>query len=396
MSHLFNQKIDRRQTDSVKWDHCKEFFHSDDVLPMWIADMDFRNPQPVLDHLSKVVEHGVLGYTCPCDSLYNAIIDWQKNRHQLFLKKEEILFSPGVVPSMGLLIQALTEEKDAVLIHDPVYPPFSHIVENNNRTLIRSSLTIEEGKYRMNIEEMEQLIQKHKIKMFLLCHPHNPGGRVWSKEELQAVADLCARYNVLVVSDEIHGDLMYPGVDFVSPVTMKEHYKDFIITLTSVTKTFNLAGIKNSMMFILNEQIREQVQMESEKLELCAINTFGLVGTEAALRKGDEWLEELMIYLDENRRIACAYFDEHLPDSFYMNPQATYLLWFNVSSLNVPDEDLKDHFAHVGKIGLNDGISYGPLGSQFMRLNFAVPQSVLLDGLERIKLTFESSKKIDK
>ena len=390
MNDIFNQIVDRNDTCSIKWDQREELFNHSDVLPMWVADMDFKSPQPVLDSLSTLLEKGVLGYTFPTDSIYEAIMDWQKNKHHLSLKKEDILFSPGVVPSLGLVVQALTQEGDSVLIHDPVYPPFAEIVEKNNRNLVRSSLLIEDGKYTMDLNEMETLIKEQDVKMFFLCHPHNPGGRVWTKEELIQVSDLCLRNDVLLVCDEIHGDLVYPDVEFLSPVTLNPAYEDIIITLASVTKTFNLAGIKNSMIFVLNKDLREKITNEIEKLECCAINSFGLAGTESALREGEEWLNDFLEVMLQTRELVTAYFDEHLPNVFYMVPEATYLLWFNVSSLGIEDAELTQHFADVGKIGLNDGISYGPHGSQFMRLNFAAPQSVVVDGLNRIKKVFES------
>lgn len=393
MNDLFNEIVNREDTYSIKWDQREELFNSKDVLPMWVADMDFKSPKPVLDALASIIERGVLGYTYPTEPVYEAIMDWQKNKHAMALKKEHILFSPGVVPSLGLAVQALTKEGDSVLIHDPVYPPFTEIVKKNNRNLVRSSLVIEDGQYKMNLEEMETLIVEQDVKLFFLCHPHNPGGRVWSKEELIQVSDLCLKHNVILVSDEIHGDLIYPDVEFVSPVTLNPAYEDIVITLASVTKTFNLAGIKNSMMFIFSDALREKVKAETEKLECCAINTFGLVGTEVAFREGDAWLDKLLAVMHETRQVVTDFFDTHLPDVFYMVPEATYLLWFDVSTLGIADEELVHHFAECGNIGLNDGISYGPHGSQFMRLNFAAPHAVVVDGLNRIKQAFDASKK---
>ena len=392
MLNQFDEQIDRRNTASTKWDTCEELFYSEEVLPMWIADMDFRNPEPVLEAMKDVIDQGVLGYSFPCDSLYTAIIEWQKERHALELTKEHILFSPGVVSSLGLAVQAFTVKGEAVMIHDPVYPPFAHIVEINERKLVRSSLLIKDGKYRMDLVDMEQKFKQQHIKLFFLCHPHNPGGRVWSREELIELIELCRQYNVLVISDEIHGDLIYPSIEFVSPVSIKKEYRETIVTLTSVTKTFNLAGIKNSMIFVYDEELKEKLEKAQEKLELCQINTFGLTGTEAALRYGGPWLQELMAYLTQSRKMVCDFFDQNLPNVFYMVPEATYLCWFNVSALGLKDTELKEYFSDIGKIGLNDGLPYGSSGAQFMRLNFAAPQSVVQEGLERIKKVFDTAK----
>lgn len=392
MSEQFDRIIDRQNTKSVKWDTCGELFQSLDVLPMWIADMDFRVPAPVLDSMKEVLEKGILGYSYPCPSLFEAIINWQRESRKLELTREDILFSPGVVSSLALSVQSFTKKGEAVMVHDPVYPPFSSMIETNERKLIRSSLKIKNGQYQMDFQEMEEKFVREKVRLLFLCHPHNPGGRVWSSFELSQLMELCQKHHVLVISDEIHSDLVYPGIDFISPVTLKEEYKQSVITLTSVTKTFNLAGIKNSMIFVLDPFLREKMQLVQAKIEMDQINTFGYIGTESALCYGKPWLNELMDYLDETKTMVCHFFDQHLPHVFYMVPEATYLFWFDASSLGIPDEDLKIYFADIGKIGLNDGGAYGPSGTQFMRLNFAAPRPVVQEGLERIKKVFESKK----
>lgn len=392
MGNLFEKEINRENTNSIKWDLKEELFQEEDVLPMWIADMDFKSPQFALDAISEMMTEGALGYTYIPDSLYEAIIVWQKKHHQMDLEKENIIFSPGVIPSLGLCIQAFTQPGESVLIHDPVYPPFAGLVEANGRKLVRSALKIEDNHYVMDLDDMEEKIVSENVKVFLLCHPHNPGGRVWTKEELVAVVELCREHDVIVVSDEIHGDLVFPGVDFFSPVALHSDYEDTVISLTSVTKTFNLAGIKNSMLFVFNEDLKEKIEVEILKTELNAVNTFGLVATEAVLTEGDSWLEELMATLTKNRQMVADFFDTKLPEVFYMHPEATYLCWFDVSSLGIPDEELIYHFAKVGKVGLNDGISYGPNGTQFMRVNFAAPPSLLKEGLARIETVFKANK----
>ena len=390
MNDSFDKIIDRKDGLGVKWNHLDQVFGSEEVLPMWVADMDYASPKPIIDSLKKVLDTGILGYTAPPDSLYQAIIHWQKERHQMTLTKENILFSPGVVPSIAVIIQALTMEQDAIMIHDPVYTPFSTMIELNKRRPIRSTLLMENNQFKMDFEDIEKKIVTHQVKLFILCNPQNPGGRVWSKEELTTLAELCKKYHVLMISDEIHGDLIFSPHQFTSLVTLDPSYQDFVITLSAATKTFNIAGVKLSMIYAQNPILYQQIQLYQESLEHSCLNTFGFVATETAFSQCGPWLEQLAENLSENLEIICNFFDTQLPYVSYMKPQGTYLFWFNCSSLGLTDEELMNRFVHIGKIALNSGIAYGPGGSQYMRLNFATPKSLLEEGLKRIKLTFEA------
>ncbi|GEK92127.1 MalY/PatB family protein [Alkalibacterium kapii] len=385
----FNEQIDRRQTDSIKWDTAETVFDTKDILPMWIADMDFASPQPIKEALKKVIEEEILGYSYPGDSLLNAIRNWQKDKHNMLIEKDHILLSPGVLSSIAVTIAALTEPGDSVLIHDPVYPPFYAMPEKNNRQIYRSPLIISDGRYEMDFDNIEQQFKEKNIKLFILSQPHNPGGRIWSKEELVRLTDLCIHYGVTLISDEIHSDLVYSGNTCISPVTIDETYKDWIVTLHSATKTFNIAGVKASFMIVFNKKLRDQIVKVQEETELGIVNTFGMRATEAAFSDSREWHEALLLKLEANRDIVTAYFDENLPSISYMKPESTYLFWFNASQLGVEHDVLRKTFAKIGKIGLNDGISYGPSGGAYMRLNFAVPESLLMEGLDRIKLVFD-------
>lgn len=391
MKWNFDDIIDRNGQHSIKWDYAKKLFENEDVLPMWVADMDFANPPTVVDELKKLVEQQILGYSFPSDSLYKSIIDWQKERHNLHLKPQDILFSPGVVPSIALIIQTFTKEQDAVSIHDPVYNPFEQMVTLNNRRAIRSPLLIEDNLFKMDFAAIEQQFKQEKVRLVILSNPHNPGGRVWTKEELIQLATLCQKYHVILCSDEIHGDLVYKSENFVSVAAIDELYKNFVITLTAATKTFNLAGIKNSMIFVQNETLRNAIKHVQAKTEQNSINTFGYIATEAAFKTGGPWLEDLLAYLKINLETICTFFDTELPQVHYMKPQGTYLFWFDCSTLGIPDEQLIHHFAQVGKIGLNAGSTYGPKGTQYMRLNFAAPQATVIEGLNRIKIAFDHS-----
>ncbi|WP_035054125.1 MalY/PatB family protein [Carnobacterium pleistocenium] len=389
MDWNFDELIDRHEQNSVKWGYSEKIFGEESILPMWVADMDFANPPMILEALKELVDQRILGYAFPPDSLYQAIIDWQKEHHNVSLTAQDILFSPGVVPSIALLIQTFTNEQDAVMIHDPVYNPFESMVTLNNRKVIRSSLLIVDGQFKIDFADIEQQFKREKVKLFILSNPHNPGGRVWTKQELIQLADLCQNYQVLLCSDEIHGDLVYQPEDFFSVVAISEKYKNFVITLTAATKTFNLAGIKNSMIFVQNETLRNALVLAQAKTEQNSINTFGYAATEAAFTTGAPWLKDLLAYLKTNLATICTFFDAELPGVSYMTPQGTYLFWFDCSTLSIPDEQLTHHFAQVGKIGLNAGSAYGPTGSQYMRLNFAAPHEVVVEGLNRIKCAFD-------
>lgn len=391
----FDETIIRRGTGSAKWDSLESLYGEKDILPMWVADMDFKNAKPIRDALHKVIDHQILGYSLPSESLINSITSWQKKRHDMNLLPENILFSPGVVGSIAICVQAFTQSKEAIMIHDPVYHPFTAIVEANNRTLVRSSLVKENGRYTMNFSDIEDKIIKYDVKLFILSNPHNPGGRVWSKNELEKLADLCVKYHVLLVSDEIHSDLIFEGAACTSPVTLKDEYKRWIITLHSATKTFNIAGVKCSFIFVFDESLKERIIQTQEQTHQETISTFGYMATEAAFSSSGNWLDELLIYLEENRQLVIDFFDNELPNVDYMIPEATYLFWFNASSCREENNELKQTFSTIGKIALNEGASFGPEGEGWLRLNFASPRSMVQDGLKRIKKTFHETQQFN-
>lgn len=384
----FDEKIVRKGTGSLKWDAVKALYGKEEILPMWVADMDFLNAAPIREALHRLIDEQVLGYSLPSDQLFESIIKWQKERHNMNLSKKNILFSPGVVGSLGVCIQAFSEIGDGVMIHDPVYHPFTHIVHSNKRKLVLSSLENQNGRYIMDFEDIESKLQKDNVKIFILSNPHNPGGRVWTREELKRLADLCVKYNVILISDEIHSDLLFNGSVCYSPVTLNEKYEKWVITLHSATKTFNLAGVKLSFFFVFDDVLKRQIETIQSQTEQASINTFGLVATEAAFSESEHWLENLLEYLETNRQIVIDFFDKELPDVNYMIPEATYLFWFNASTCNVPNDQLKKAFVDIGKIALNEGSSFGLEGTGWMRLNFASPRSMVEEGLQRIKKTF--------
>lgn len=380
----FEQPIDRLGSNSVKWDAILKSYNEENLLPLWIADMDFKAPAGVLQAYQKLLEHGILGYADTPDTLYTAISNWEQEHFKLAVRKEEILFFSGVLAGITTAIQAFTKPNDVILIHDPVYPPFANIITTNRRQLVRSQLVEENGHFVMDLADMEEKFKQHQVKVMILCNPHNPGGRVWTKKELYQLGELCQKYQVLVLSDEIHQDLVFPPNKMTSFFNAGDDFSDFSLQFTSMTKTFNLAGIKNSVVFVKNEKLRSQLIRKQEENFQQEINTFGLVGMEAAYETGEEWLAELLPYIQSNITYTMNFFQEQLPKVKIMKPEGTYLLWLDFSEYDLSDKELEERFVHKGKVVLNTGVSYGPSGKQHMRLNVACPRVVLEEGLNRI------------
>lgn len=384
----FDHIYPRVDTDSVKWDSIKTTYGKDDLVPLWVADMDFMAPAPVIDALSDYTKRGLFGYSLVPDALYQAIFDWEKTHYGYSLEKEDILFSPGVVPSIGVAIQAYTQPGDSILIHDPVYHPFANMVKANERNLVTSPLGIEDGHFIMDLTDMEAKIKNNQVKMLILCNPHNPGGRVWTKAELIACGLLCQQYGVLVVSDEIHQDLVFAPHQHHSFHTLAPDFADFSIILTAATKTFNLAAVKLSMVYIKNKELRAAFQKVQSTTEQNTINTFGYVATQAAYEKGEPWRQDLLAYLAENSRYTEAFFQDHLSQVKVMAPEGTYLMWLDFRAYDLSPKALEDKLVQEAGVVLNNGAIFGNGGGGFMRLNLACPRETLAEGLERIRKVF--------
>ena len=384
----FDHIYPRVDTDSVKWDSIKTTYGKDDLVPLWVADMDFMAPTPVIDALSDYTKRGLFGYSLVPDALYQAIFDWEKTHYSYSLEKEDILFSPGVVPSIGVAIQAYTQPGDSILIHDPVYHPFANMVKANERNLVTSPLGIKDGHFVMDLTDMEAKIKNNQVKMLILCNPHNPGGRVWTKAELIACGLLCQQYGVLVVSDEIHQDLVFAPHQHHSFHTLAPDFADFSIILTAATKTFNLAAVKLSMVYIKNKELRAAFQKVQSTTEQNTINTFGYVATQAAYEKGEPWRQDLLAYLAENSRYTEAFFQDHLSQVKVMAPEGTYLMWLDFRAYDLSPKALEDKLVQEAGVVLNNGAIFGNRGRGFMRLNLACPRETLAEGLERIRKVF--------
>lgn len=384
MDNSFDKVIDRKGTKSVKWDYLKDFFGRDDILPMWVADMDFLSPAPVIDEIRKRAEHGVYGYTGFPDSLYAAISDWMAERHCWSIRRDWITFSPGVVPALNIAILSFTKPGDGVVIQSPVYRPFFDAIENNGRTLARCPLRLENGRYMMDFAGLEDSF-KSGAKMAILCSPHNPVGRVWDRDELKRFGELCVKYNVIIVSDEIHCDIVYSGAKHVPIASISDEIREKTITCIAPSKTFNIAGLSTSAVVISNSGLFSKFTQTLNSLGISGGNVFGITGAEAAYRYGGEWLDELLGYLEGSLDFLIRYIDERIPGISVVKSQGTYLAWLDCRSLGMDRKQLVNFMLDKARVGLNDGTEYGIDGEGFMRLNFACPRSILEEGLMRIE-----------
>ena len=389
----FDEIIDRSGTDSTKW----QFYEFDgkvieyregtggDILPLWVADMDFRSPPVVVAALVERARHGMYGYTGQSREYNDAVIRWMQDRRGWTVEPDWIAISPGIVPALFNLVQCLTEPGEKVLIQPPVYHPFSHAVEKNQRELCRVPLLLEAGRYTMDYAALAEALADPSVKMTILCSPHNPVGRVWSAAELRRFGDLCLQHGVIVVSDEMFGDLIYPGVEFTSfPLLGRDHAQNSVIC-TSPSKTFNLPGLKTSNIIIPNHEIRKNFRQQLDLNAVYGMSAFGNAAVKAAYSDGGaEWLEQVLVYIRENYEFLRAYLAEHLPGAVVTQPEGTYLVWVDFRPLDVEQGFCRERLVAEGRVYLDDGALFGPEGQGFARFNIACPRAILAEALERI------------
>ncbi|WP_431804408.1 MalY/PatB family protein [Halobacillus andaensis] len=380
----FSNVIQRKGTRSVKWDYAEHLYQDKKILPMWVADMDFQAPQEVIDSLKQRVEHGIFGYTMPDEEIKRSIIDWIAKRHQWNIETDWITYSPGVIPSLHMIVQALTEEQDNILIQTPVYPPFYSVIKEHQRNVVKNSLIYSEGMYSIDFEDFENQIVKNNVKMFILCNPHNPVGRVWKEEELKKMGEICVKHNVIIASDEIHADLILDEHKHIPVASLSNQLNNQTVTCYSPTKTFNLAGLQASYIVTSNKEKRESIKKNFDKQGMHMLNTLGLTAMENAYIHGEEWLEELLETIQGNRDFAAEQFKKHTDLIKAVPLEGTYLLWLDCRSLNLSQAELKSFMQKQAKVGLNDGVSFGEEGKGFMRMNLAAPQEIIEDGVQRI------------
>lgn len=385
MDYNFDKEIDRLGTYSYKWDSAYRYFGTNDLVPLWIADMDFKAPPAVVSALEKRASHGIYGYTKEESEHKQPFMNWTKKRYGYEIQEDWIINTPGVVPVICAAIQSLTEKGDSVLIQPPVYPPFFSSIENNDRNLVLNPLKLENGKYEIDFEDFESKIKDENVKLFLLCNPQNPVGRVWSSEDLGKILKICSENNVMIVSDEIHGDIIYKDNKFSSVLTLGEKYHDILIVATAPSKTFNIAGLYYSNIIIPNKDLRETIQKVFTQLNVSAENVFSIEAGKVVYEHGEEWLDQLIEYLEETADYVVDFINTKLPKVRAYKPESTYLMWIDFSELFDSQEKLLDFLTNEAKIGLNDGTTFSEDYVGFVRLNIASPRSIVKEGLERLE-----------
>lgn len=382
----FDDVVDRYNTNCLKFDFKKERNKPEDIFPMWVADMDFRCPPEVINDLKARVEHGIFGYSDIDITYFRALYSWYLTHFNVKLQRDWLFNTPGVVFALATAVKVFTKENDYVLINNPVYNPFSEVIEDNHRQILSSDLINNNGHYEIDFNDLEQKIKEYNIKLYLLCSPHNPVGRVWSKEELDKIVEICKRYNVFIVSDEIHSDFVYEGKHIC--MLNYQDYLDNIIVCTSPSKTFNLAGLQTSNILIPNKEVKDKFMQEVWATGYSNINALGLVACKSAYEHGDKWLKELLEYLKGNVKLVEEYMQKNLPNIKVTHPEGTYLLWIDFSGTNLSDDEIINKLTYEAKLWLNSGIKYGKSGKGFQRLNIALPRSELQHALEKIKKVF--------
>lgn len=381
MKYDFDKIVPRRGTNSVKWDVAKE----DGVIPMWVADMDFQAAPCIRQALKERMDHGVFGYTLVPNSYYESIISWFDRRHQWKIDRNWILYTSGVVPAISAIIKALTEPGDKVLVQTPVYNCFFSSIRNNGCTTAENALVRKGNSYEIDFDDFERLAADEKTKVFLLCNPHNPAGRVWTPDELNRMNDICLKHGVRVIADEIHCELVMPGYKFTPFAAVSKACQDNCITTNSPTKSFNIAGLQIANIITNNDTIKRKIDRAININEVCDVNPFGVIALQAAYNKGESWIDQLNLYLWENYKVLKDFFQEHLPKLKVLKLEGTYLVWVDISATGLKADELTNELLQQGKVMVNSGTLYGKTtGADYLRLNIAMPRSLMLEALQRI------------
>ena len=385
MKFDFDKVVDRHGTKCLKYDFAKERGKSDDMLPLWVADMDFPTAPGIQKSLSDAVAHGIYGYSEGKDDYFQAAAGWYEKHFGWKVEKEWLIKTPGVVFALAMAVKAYTKEGDAVLLQQPVYYPFSEVITDNHRRLINSPLQQIEGHYEINFEEFEQKIVEENVKLFLMCSPHNPVGRVWKEWELRKIGDICLKHNVLVVSDEIHSDFTREGHPHTVFAKLGAEFEQNCLICTAPSKTFNLAGLQISNIFVPNPELRKKLLKEIAAAGYSQVGLMGLVACQAAYEEGAEWLAQLKAYLEENRKFVKAYLEEHLPEIRLIEPEGTYLLWLDFKALHLNEKELEHLIVDKAHLWLDSGAMFGPDGEGFERINIACPRATVEKALKQLE-----------
>jgi len=381
----FDEIIERKGTDCLKYDFAVKRGKPEDVLPFWVADMDFRTTSYVEDALIERAKHGIFGYSESQEDYFHAIAGWMHRRHHWDVEPDWLIKTPGVVFALAMAVKAFTEAGDCVLIQQPVYYPFSEVIQDNGRVVVSNDLYLgTDNRYHMDLEDFEQKIVEHHVKLFLLCNPHNPSGRVFTREELTGMGEICLKHGVTVVCDEIHNDFVFQGEHTVF-ASIKKEYADISVTCTSPSKTFNLASMLISNIFIPNEKLRQRFQHEVNAAGISQLSVLGLVATQAAYEHGDEWYEKMMAYVKSNIDYARNYVEEYLPGVKMINGEGTYLVWLDFRGTGIETEELDRRIIYDAKLWLDSGKIFGKTGEGFQRINVAAPRKTITECFERIR-----------
>lgn len=381
----FDKVINRRNTRCLKYDFAERRGMPEDVLPLWVADMDFETSSYIQDALTERVKHGIFGYSEVQTPYFNIVRDWMKKHHNWDIHEKWLVKTPGVVFALAMAVKAYTQPNDSVLIQQPVYYPFSEVIADNGRKVISSDLYIgDDNRYHIDFEDFEKKIIDEKVKLFFLCNPHNPVGRVWTEAELIQLGDMCVKHGVIVVSDEIHQDFVFSGKHHVF-ADLKKDFENISITCTSPSKTFNLAGLMMSNIFIPNHELRHKFRKELDAAGISQLDVMGLVACEAAYSKGEEWYQAMFVYISENIRFVKRYVEENLPNVTMTDTEGTYLVWLDFRKTGLNVSELENLIVNKAKLWLDSGKIFGKCGEGFQRINVACPRSVLKEALYKIK-----------
>lgn len=384
----FDKVIDRRNTKSLKYDFAEKRGRPKDILPFWVADMDFQTSSYIIEALEQMSRHGIYGYSETKEEYFEIVQNWMKKRHNWNVEEEWLIKTPGIVYALAMAVKAYTKKGEAVLIQDPVYYPFHEVVEDNDRKLVVNELKqAEDGSYVIDFEDFEQKIVENQVKLFLLCSPHNPVGRVWTKEELEKIGDICLRYNVIVVSDEIHADFVFKGKHTVF-TNVKKEFEEIGVVCTSPSKSFNIAGLQVSNIFIANKELRRAFQKQVNASGYSQLNLSGLIACEAAYQYGEEWLDALLQYLKANAQYTKEYLEKYLPKVVMTELEGTYLVWLDFKAYGLSEKELNKKIIQEAGLWLDRGGMFGKVGEGFQRINIACPRSVLTEALDRLRDTF--------
>jgi cysteine-S-conjugate beta-lyase len=383
----FDEIIQREGTNSLKYDARERFFKTSNVLPLWVADMDFRTPNFIINAIKNRVGHEIFGYSIKPDSFFESIINWMKHRHNWDIQKEWISFSPGVVAGLTLAIETFSKPGEEVIVQPPVYFPFFDCVKGTKRKLVENPLKIVNGRYTFDFEDLKSKITEN-TKLLMLCNPQNPGGMVFTKHELEKLSAICLENKIIVISDEIHSDLIFNGNKHIPFASISEEAANNCVICMAPSKTFNLAGLTTSLVIIPNKNKFARYERTLGVGHLGMGNIFGTVALEAAYNYGDNWLEQLLVYLWDNYLFLEDFFNKNLPKVNVMKPEATYLIWIDFRKYGMKDEELSRFIIENAKVGLNNGDRFGTGGDGWMRINIGCPRSILQEGLERIKKAF--------